>query len=352
MHRITTLFTALAATVISLSACGSSGSVASALTGSFSAAKTRAVVIVSGVAAITPFTTPTAACKNGYAAGNSDTYLREVLLNKGYAVYTSPAMAGPGPVTDQAGEGGPFDTCPVALPAEMTVNAVGSVIVGGKSLANFIVYLNKTYGITEVDLVAHSLGGLFSREGVAELQRRNSPVKVKSLTTVGSPWESPMLARPTDPKDPLSACDGLKICAGILKALLSIPSTSVIIDFFQLDAFKTWTNAQAGVLNDIPVTLIGGTYFNQGKDPEKWPNDGLIQIKAAMATTIPDAVLPLRSCFKWNNAHSIFISKLVNLPNEQALTWNPEVAQVVANAISSADTAMTQPNRVGCPAAF
>ena len=352
MHRITTFCAVSIAIITSLSACGSLKSDAPASSGHASAIKTRAVVIVSGVAAITPFTTPTAACASGYAAGNSDTYLREMLLKKGYAVYTSPAMAGPGQVTDQVGEGGPFGACPVALPEAMTVNSVSSVIVGGKSLANFITYLNNTYGITQVDVVTHSLGGVFAREGIAELQRRHSNVTVKSLTTVGSPWESAMLATPTDPKDPLSACDGLKVCAGILKELLSVPSTSAILDFFQPGPFRTWTNAQAGVLNDIPVTLIGGTYFDQGKNPEKWPNDGLIQIKAAMATTIPDAVLPHRACFRWNDAHSIFISKLVNLPNEKALTWNPEVAQTVANAIANSDTAMSRPNRVGCPAAL
>ena len=39
-------------------------------------AGTRAVVIVSGEGSITPFTTPSLACKRGLAAGNTATALR------------------------------------------------------------------------------------------------------------------------------------------------------------------------------------------------------------------------------------------------------------------------------------
>ena len=60
-----------------------------------------AVVIVSGGDATSPFTTADQACATGLAAGNSDTALREYLLKQGYAVFTSPAMAGRGQVVDQ-----------------------------------------------------------------------------------------------------------------------------------------------------------------------------------------------------------------------------------------------------------
>ncbi len=56
----------------------------------------HAVVIVSGGDAVSPFTTPQQACASGLAAGNTDTALRQHLLDAGYVVYTSPAMAGRG----------------------------------------------------------------------------------------------------------------------------------------------------------------------------------------------------------------------------------------------------------------
>jgi triacylglycerol lipase len=312
----------------------------------------RAVVIVSGVGAISPFTTPTEGCKTGLSAGNTDTFLREYLLAEGFQVYTSPAMSGPGPVVDQTtDEGGPFGDCPPQPPAELTVNEIDSAVTGGAHLAAFINHLHDEYGVQSIDLVAHSLGGALSRIAIADLQAGNSPVTVRSLTTLGSPWESVMLANPTDPADPISACDGLEICSAILEELLSSPSTAKLIEFFQPEPFAAWTEAQTGVLDEIPVTLIAGGYFTKdGGNPDKWPNDGLMQERAALALRVSDEVLPHRTCHTWETfTHSLFISRAVGLPDEQSITWNADVAEVVANAIRNADTAMQQPTRQGCP---
>jgi hypothetical protein len=54
------------------------------------------VVLVSGGDTQTPFTTPTEACRAGKAAGDTWTALRAALLADGYAVFTAPAMNGPG----------------------------------------------------------------------------------------------------------------------------------------------------------------------------------------------------------------------------------------------------------------
>ena len=70
-----------------------------------SVAKTsRAVVLVSGGAIRSPFTTPTQACKDGdgfLAAGNTNTALRRYLLDQGKQVYTAPAMDDWGTVQDR-----------------------------------------------------------------------------------------------------------------------------------------------------------------------------------------------------------------------------------------------------------
>ena len=64
---------------------------------------THAVVLVSGGAAVTPFTTPDAAAASGLAAGNTMTALREHLLARGTTVFTAPARVGPGEVTNDPG---------------------------------------------------------------------------------------------------------------------------------------------------------------------------------------------------------------------------------------------------------
>jgi hypothetical protein len=117
----------------------------------------QAVVLVSGGAAISPFTTPTEACRQGLAAGNTDTFLREGLLCAGYRVFTSPAGVGYGPVTEDPGWGG-FSNGPEALSADLTVNAVGDIDQAGASLARFFTFLHGAFDIDTVDIVAHSMG--------------------------------------------------------------------------------------------------------------------------------------------------------------------------------------------------
>lgn len=310
----------------------------------------RAVVIVSGVAAISPFTTPDQACKTGYAAGNTDTYLRDYLLEMGYRVYTSPAMIGPGEVLDQEGEGGPFGDCPPALPETMTVDAISPVDLGGPHLARFVNHLYAEYGVDSVDFVAHSLGGLTARVAIRELKANKSPVKVRSLTTVGSPWAGAMIANPLTEQEPLSACDGLAVCEKLLQDLLGLPGIDGLVTTQHFDNMRVWNANQAGVLDGIPVTLIAGDYFTKaGGDPNYWPNDGLIQLKSAHAIDLSDAVLPHRECFTFPNVHSIYITKAIGEPDELALTWNPEVGATIDAAIRNADTALDQPNRAGCP---
>lgn len=171
----------------------------------------RAVVIVSGGAAVSPFTTPDQACASGLAAGNTDTALREDLLAHGHEVYTSPAMAGRGPVADQAGFGA-FGDCPVTLPENMTVDSTGSIDLAGEHLARFLTFLHDTRDIEQVDVVAHSMGGLYSRTAYRVLQGLGSPVRVTSLTTIGTPWQGSYLSDYANDITPMSDCLGDDFC--------------------------------------------------------------------------------------------------------------------------------------------
>lgn len=112
----------------------------------------RAVVLVSGGATSSPFTTPTQACKDGegyLAAGNTD--IRSYLLQMGKQVYTAPVMDTWGPVVEPTDDRpGPFTDCPLVLPATMTITSTADLTAGGERLARFLTYLNTEFGVTDV----------------------------------------------------------------------------------------------------------------------------------------------------------------------------------------------------------
>lgn len=334
-------------------------SVGLALFGSIAAAsgkapgtdKTRAVVLVSGTAATTPFTTPTRACRRGYSAGNTWAFLRDYLVQRGYQVYTAPASVGGGVVQETSNEyDGPFADCPRQLPGSMTINGIGSVDQSAANLARFIRYLGEVHGVRSVDIVGHSLGGYIGRAGIRELRYNRVPVLVRSYATLGSPWDGAMLADPLDPADPLSACDGLPVCRGFLGALLPIPGIDILVANLALENAPVWNHYQRGALDGIPVTLVGGAQFTkEGGLSSKWPNDGAIQLRSALGAETPDAVLPHRRCHQFPMTHSLFVSLASGLPADTALTWSAAVGDVLARSFADADRALRMPNRIGCP---
>ena len=313
--------------------------------------ETPVVVIVSGLLSISPYTTPTQACSTGYAAGNTDTFMREQLLAAGFEVYTSPAMVGGGQVVDQAAEGGPFGDCPPQLPAEFTADPTISPLDIGATIANFLRYLQKEEGVDDVHLVAHSMGGVFSRVAIADLKASGDGPRIVSLTTVGSPW-APVMIGDFDPgQDPSVACEGIQACLVFQQAALASPTVvSEMLPFVEAPNFPEWTQQQAGVLDDIPVTLIGGTYFTKdGGSPRRWPNDAVVQIDQALAKSVSDQILPQRTCHSFPNTHSLFVSALVKEPEQTALTWDRKVAEVIIAGINAAVAGTPGENRSGCP---
>ncbi|OBI79521.1 hypothetical protein A9X01_26095 [Mycobacterium asiaticum] len=315
----------------------------------------HAVVIVSGGDATSPFTTPDQACAAGLAAGNTDTAIREYLLKQGYTVYTSPAMAGRGQVTDQTGFG-PFSMCPVTLPENMTVNSQGSIDTAGEHLARFLTWLQTDKGVTEVDLIGHSMGGLYSRAAIRVLTGINSALKIRSLTTIGTPWQGAFVADYANDAVPLSDCLGDRLCEDAMKGfktevqrLVSGSGREVTNAYLQGD--NGWNQFQAGVLEKIPVVLIGGNRFTQPgqANPAVWPNDGIVALRSALATDIADSVLPHRRCFTFDDTHSIYVSNLAGLDWKTGLTWDPRVFDVLNNAIKDAPTALDTANRQDCP---
>ena len=336
---------------LSLSAVMATNGLAAATAADTSRPVQHAVVLVSGTAATTPFTTPTQACTSGYSAGNTWGYLRDYLVQRGYQVYTAPASLGGVTVTETKDPySGPFSGCPAQLPAPLTINAIGSVDQSGANLARFIRYLSTQYGVTSGDVVGHSLGGLIGRAGIREVKLGDVPVSVTSYTTLGSPWDGTVVAN-LDPRQPLTGCDGSKVCEGFIESLLTVPGIQMLIASLGVRNEPVWNQGQIGVLDGVPVTLIAGTYFTRkGGDPRRWPNDAVIERRSALARATPDAVVPHRTCVTFPLTHSIFVSKALGIADSKALTWNPQVGAALERALDGAATALTGPNRVGCPA--
>lgn len=320
----------------------------------------QAVVVVSGGNATTPFTSPDQACATGLAAGDSLTAIREYLLGKGYTVYTSPAMAGRGQVVDQTGFGA-FGVCPVTLPENMTVNSTGSIDTAGEHLARFVAWLHTEKGVNEVDFVGHSMGGLYSRAAIRVMATTSSPVKVRSLTTIGTPWQGSYLSDYANDLISSSQCRGDAFCERqmsefkpLVTQLMSGSGREVNKAF--LMGKTGWNEFQSGVLDQIPVVLLGGNRFTapnaQGPaDPAVWPNDGTVALDSALAKDIGDPVLPHRRCHTFDDTHSIFVSDRAGLEWSTALTWDPAAFEVIRQALEDAPRALSGPNREGCPAA-
>ncbi|CAN5478377.1 hypothetical protein BH09ACT8_BH09ACT8_64530 [soil metagenome] len=315
----------------------------------------RAVVVVSGGDAVSPFTTPDLACENGLAAGNTDTEIRDYLLRQGYLVYTSPAMAGRGPVTDQTGFGA-FSGCPVTLPDVMTVDSTGSIDLAGEHLARFLNYLHTERGVDEVDVVGHSMGGLYSRAAFRVLQQTGSPVHIRSMTTIGTPWQGSFLSDYANGITPLSDCLGDAFCEKGMQGMkaraeLLMTGSGREVNQRYLMGATGWNEFQAGVLDAIPVVVIGGNRFTKpgAVNPAVWPNDGIVATSSAVATDISDRVLPHRRCVSFDDTHSIFVSDAAGLPWDTGLTWDPRTLAVLHDAIEGAPGALAEPTRQGCP---
>lgn len=348
---------ALAATV-ALTGCSSSTESAPETKPTRTLPSTRAVVIVSGGGATTPFTTPTQGCKDApgfLSAGNTATALRDSLLAAGKQVYTAPTMAGWGPVTDPDPTSfGPFADCPAVLPESLTIMSTGDINAGGQRLARFIEDLHTEYGITEVDLVGHSNGGLWARSAIWVLKNADSPVAVRSLTTLGTPHQGSVPARAQYGEIPPEACLGDAFCEEFNKAWVPYAEAGDK-GINREDTTKYlmgpdgWNAAQGNALADIPVTLIGGAYFDRpGGDPSVWPYDGIVSRSSAWAVDLPDAVIPHRTCWSAPLTHSIFVSDFAKADWSTAMTWNTEALARVKQAIDDSAAALKAPTRQGC----
>lgn len=253
-------------------------------------------------------------------------------------VYTSPANAGPGAATEDTGFAG-FTGPPEVLPAELTVNAVGGIDAAGANLSCFLEYLATRFGHREFDLVAHSMGVLFSRAAMRQLGESASSLRIRSLTTVGTPWCGGFAADHAAGDMELHEANGEHLWEQVMTAFAdetrSLPPGNAgqqVAGRF-LNGPDGWNARQAGVLDELTVTLIAGDAFTG--NGRMWPHDGLVTTASALAAEVPVEVLPHRRTHVFPDAHSIFFCDLAGLPWERSITWDPDVAAVVVDAITN-----------------
>lgn len=301
----------------------------------------RAVVIMSGGDAVSPFTTPDTACGRGLPAGNTDTALREHLLARGYQVFTAPAQNGRGVVRDtDPSTFGSFGDQPEVLGEQYTVNSDGDIDLAGEHLARFVTLLHTRYGVDEVDFIGHSNGGLFARSAIRTMGLLGMPVRTRSLTTLGTPWMGSLPLRWAFGEVPDAALMGQEFAirfATEFKARVGEGDLGLAAEntYHYLVGSGRWNDFQIGALDGIPVYTVGGTYFEaEGGDPELWPNDGLVTRFSACAEGLPPEVAPVHASASFPVTHSIFVSDLIGAAWDTGMTWNPDVLESVGRFLA------------------
>lgn len=304
----------------------------------------HAVVLVSGLATQTPFTTPADACGAGPSAGDSMSAIRDALVSAGYEVFTAPAQPGPGPVVVADAPGPLVSTdCPLQPAADLTIDTTASIDAGGQHLAAFTDYLRDQYGVAEVDFVGYSMGGLWSRAAIGDLREEGVRVHPTSLVSIGTPWTGTYPADFAEGTLPLTACGSDPTCLAVLpdyKSKLADvegpDGAANVIGTTDLQGHTGWNVAQGDDLAGIPVTLIGGDHFAlPGGTPQVWPNDGIVALDSALARGISGFPLDIRGCLVRPDVHTAALAAGAGLPLSAALTWDPVVADTVAEALAA-----------------
>jgi len=269
------------------------------------------------------------------------TQLRESFIAAGFKVFTAPVMNGRGPVVDpEPSSFGAFGEQPEVLPAEVTINSVADIDLDGEHLARFLVWLAESHGAREIALLGHSNGGLFARSGLRVLRDTNAEVKIRKLITLGTPWLGAIPTRVALGELDASVCGDDAFFASFLPAAAArikegdqgLAHTNTV---GYLQGPNGWNAAQRGVLDQVNVLLIGGTYLRTGAEPTIWPNDGIVPEFSALATDIDPGIVPNATRASYPVTHSIFISHLMQLDWQTAMTWNSPVINTAIDFASA-----------------
>ncbi|MDO8210251.1 triacylglycerol lipase [Conexibacter sp. CPCC 206217] len=337
MHASRQLLACLAAAVLFAAAAPSLAAAAPA--------PDSAVVFVSGFTTTTPFTSsaPQCAGQEGPTWG-APTGAPEQLRAAGYAVFTAP-VGNHGKVTAPCTAPGQ----PVP-PGSATIDSNGDVDANGQALLTFLSFLRVDYGITNVQLVGHSDGGLWSRSAITQYPTATAATPtIQSLTTLGTPHTGSFGADLAEYVHD-GRCDTTGIEQDICEVVL--PVLDDLIANLGDDALKELSSSYLAGWNrqqtiGCPVTVVAGTYVSLPSwigwaVPNYYaPDDGIVgeasglnenslsltlqQISAAPFQTIDGGAFPV--------VHSATLSSLLGTPN--TLTNYAAIATQVQNTIAS-----------------
>jgi hypothetical protein len=275
--------TALAGTAASLAALAFGAQSASAAD--------PTVVLVSGLSSSTAFTNTDPACqgKEGDTWSLADGP-ESKLTAAGRSVFTAPA-----------GEGGkaPSSCGSPAPPASATIDSGGDGDANGARLVEFLKFLQANYGVTKVQLVAHSDGGIWSRAAITQSVGAGGP-DIISLTTLGTPHTGAWSA------DLVTGTGGMDCTSLICKALRFIAQEEIgnlgKVATNELTSTYTASWNPKQTIGSCNVTTIAGTFLQFGDvlPPFYLPTDGLVgqasahalSSKALSGPDIPGADIP------------------------------------------------------------
>jgi triacylglycerol lipase len=284
----------------------------------------RAAVIVSGGGSTSPFTTPDAGCAVGMAAGNTDTALRAALLDAGILTFTAPVTVGGGEAIADPGWSG-FAEPPAVLPSDMTIDSVGDVEASAASLARFLDHLHEQYGVSDVDIVAHSLGGVIARSAHMQMRSSGAPARIISLTSIGTPWLGSFVRHHDLESMPMP-----EPAASFAHSLMGHMRQGGRL-VAEAAAPPLWSSGKEHGLDGLALTRIAGTYFTGEGDP--YPHDGMASRASVFALDADPIVFPPASCLEVPDVHSISFARVMDLDWERSITWDPRVMDLVVAAI-------------------
>jgi triacylglycerol lipase len=283
------------------------------------------VVLVSGFDTITPFSTPDPAC-NGKEGDewNPPNGIAATLKAAGLQVFTAPVMQAGNPPAAPCAPGTPVP------PVDTTyINANGDVNANGQNLGRFLAFLRDNYAVTEVEIVAHSDGGLWSRSAITQ-QANFAGVAVNSYTTLGTPQTGSLIADLSQYVQN-GTCDAsnevVQVVCEALQSIVNLVAKDLgptTINELTSEYLMTWNPEQT--MGACPAAGIAGTYFNL-PIPSKLlsayynPLDGLVGEASAhgeastsiSGTTIPAPGIPnYRDAGSFPVVHGFVFSFLTN----------------------------------------
>ncbi len=327
----------------------------------------EAVLLVSGFETNSPYTTPYTSSNPALTCDGKEgsewnpqnpkadppVGIAYALKQAGYNVFTAPVSKGGGtaPITPPMVCTGPGEPVPLE---DTVIDSNGGTAANGIALAKLIAFIRDEYGVTDLHIVGHSDGGLWSRSGITQ-NEAYAGVTVQSLTTLGTPHTGSYLADLAmglyegncdfSNRVEQRICDVLVPLAKLIVTKLGKQATQELTSGF----LTTWNPVQR--IGRCPVSVIAGDHVNFGIPFLGYytPSDGLVGLDSAQASEaldinghlIPAPDIPdLREAGVYDVVHGAsvgFLSKK-NLLNQTEISQ-----QVAGNTILSGAEACNQP---------